>query len=263
MKNIILIFLLLNCYSTVFSQKKKTSLSGMYIQWGYNVEWYSRSNIHFKQSTNGVDYNFTIYKARAHNRPDFDALINIPLSVFVPQYNYRVGFYLNKKHTRAIEINYDHTKYVLTNDQRLHAKGTIGKDYFDTDTSFTANQIAFEHTNGANFYQINYVRQYALKKNSKRTIFSGLWKAGAGILVPKTDITLNGKRIDNRFHIAGYCIGLEGGARWYLGKRIFLEAAAKTGFANYSNSLALGGGRVNHSFTYFEVIWTVGYDIKF
>ena len=263
MKKIILIIILFICCSPVFSQRKKFSLSGMYIQWGYNTEWYSNSNIHFRDNVNGVDHNFTIYKAKGHDRPDMNSIIKSPLEISIPQYNYRIGFYLNKKHTQAIEINYDHTKYIVYDNQKLHAKGSIGKDYFDKDTSFTAKELHFEHTNGANFYQINYVRQYALKKNSKRTIFSGLWKAGAGILIPKTDITLSGKRVDNRFHIAGYCIGLEGGARWYMGKRIFLEATAKTGFANYTNSLALGGGRVNHSFTYFEVIGLIGYDIKF
>ena len=94
-------------------------------------------------------------------------------------------------------------------------------------------------------------------------LFTGLWKAGAGILIPKTDITLSGKRVDNKFHIAGFCFGAEGGARWYFAKKWFLEGMAKTGFADYTNSLAAGGGRVNHSFGYFELIGLVGYDIKF
>ena len=263
MKKILLIGLLLICGLSVFSQKKKISLSGMYLQWGYNTEWYTKSTIHFQANVNGIEHDFKIYKAKGHDRNDLDAIPKEPLQVSVPQYNYRIGFYLNKKHTRAIEINYDHTKYIVYDDQLLHARGSIGSTYFDKDTAFTHDQMHFEHTNGANFYQVNYVRQYSLKKNSKRTVLSGLWKAGVGILIPKTDITLSGKRVDNRFHIAGYCFGAEGGARWYIFKKLFLEGTGKAGFANYTNALATGDGRVNHHFAYFEVIGLIGYDIRF
>ena len=236
----------------------------MYLQWGYNTEWYTRSNIHFNDMVNGVNHDFTIYKAKARDRNDLDAIVKEPIQISVPQYNYRFGFYLNASHTKAIEINYDHTKYIVEDNQLLHAKGTIGTTYFDKDTAFTHDQMHFEHTNGANFYQINYVRQYILKnKKSKSPLFTALWKGGAGVLIPKTDITLSGKRIDNCFHIAGYCFGAEGGARWYFLKRLFLEGTAKTGFANYTNSLGVGTGRVNHNFGYFELIGTVGYEIKF
>ena len=244
-------------------QKKKKWIEGMYLQWGYSTEWYTRSTIHFNTQVNGVHHNFTIYKARAHDRPDLDGIYKKPLEVTVPQYNYRLGFYLNKKHTRAIEINYDHSKYIVYDNQVLRAKGNIGATYFDKDTSFNWNEVHFEHTNGANFYQINYVQQYALKKNKRKTVFTGLWKVGAGVLIPKTDITLSGTRVDNKFIVAGYCLGAEGGGRYYLGRKLFFEATAKAGFANYTNALGVGNGRVNHSFGYFELIGTIGYDINF
>jgi hypothetical protein len=163
-KTAILILLSITC-TTVFAQKKSKLLSGMYIQWGYNTEWFTRSTIHFKSNVDGVPHDFTIFKARAHDRSDIDGIVKNPIEFTIPQYNYRVGFYLNKKHTKAIEINFDHTKYIVYNNQVVHAKGTIGNDYFDKDTTFAFNQVHFEHTNGANFYQINYVRQYELKRN--------------------------------------------------------------------------------------------------
>jgi hypothetical protein len=257
-------FILLSCLIfTTTAQKKNKLLTGMYIQWGYNKEWYTKSKIHFNSVVDGVPHNFTMSKAKAHDRPDLDGLIKNPIEISVPQYSYRIGFYLNKKHTKAIEINFDHTKYIVYNDQTVHAKGYIGNDYFDKDTSFTFNQVHFEHTNGANFYHINYVRQYELKHNAKRPVFTALWKAGAGILIPKTDITLSNKRVDNRFVVAGYCFGAEGGIRWFISRKLFFEGTAKTGFANYVNALGAGNGRVNHSFGYFEVIGTIGYDINF
>jgi hypothetical protein len=261
-KAVIFILLSIIC-TTVFAQKKSKLLSGMYIQWGYNTEWYTKSNIHIKSNVDGVPHDFTMYKAKAHDRSDIDGVVKNPIEFTVPQYNYRIGFYLNKKHTKAIEINFDHTKYIVYNDQVVRAKGTIGNNYFDKDTTFAFNQVHFEHTNGANFYHINYVRQYDLKRNAKRAVFTALWKAGAGILIPKTDITLSNKRVDNKFHVAGYCFGAEGGARWFFIKHLFLEGTAKAGFANYTNSLAAGNGKVNHSFGYFELIGTIGYDINF
>ena len=113
------------------------------------------------------------------------------------------------------------------------------------------------------FLQVNFVRQHILKKKNDRPLFSLLWKAGAGILIPKTDVTLSGKQLDNKFHIAGYCFGAEGGGRFYFAKKWFLEGTAKTGFANYTNSLALDGGKINHNFGYIELIGTAGYDINF
>ena len=263
MKKIFVLILLTGNFLYSSSQVKNKVINGMYLQWGYNTEWYTKSNIHFKDVVNGVNHDFTIYKARAHDRNDMDAIVKKPIEISVPQYNYRIGFYLNPQHTKAIEINYDHSKYIVYDNQLLRAKGTIGSKYFDTDTSFSASEVHFEHTNGANFYHINYVHQYSLKKKKNRDLFTAIWKAGGGILIPKTDVTLSGKRVDNKFHIAGYCLGVEGGGRWYFAKKWFLEGTAKTGFANYTNALAAGGGKVNHSFGYFELIGTVGYDINF
>ncbi len=263
MRQILILATVFFSTSYIQAQQKDKLLKGMYIQWGYNTEWYSKSNIHFKDVVNGVPHNFTIYKAKAHDRSDLDGIWKKPIEITVPQYNYRIGFYLNEKHSKAIELNFDHTKYIVNDNQLLRAKGTIGAKQFDTDTAFNGSQLHFEHTNGANFYHFNFVRQYNLKNNKSRPLITGLWKAGAGFLIPKTDVTLSGKRIDNKFHLAGYCIGAEGGGRWYFAKKIFLEGTAKTGFVNFTNALAAGGGRVNHKFLYFELIGTVGFDIKF
>jgi len=251
-----LLFLISTLFA--FSQKGNKLLKGLYLQWGYNTEWYTKSNIHFRDNVNGVPHDFTIYKAVATDRNDMDAILKKPIEVSVPQYNYRIGFYLNDAQTKAIEINFDHAKYIVYDNQLLHAKGTIGTTYFDKDTAFSRNDLHFEHTNGANFYHINYVRQYFLK-NKKLSL---LWKAGAGILIPKTDVTLSGKRVDNRFHIAGYCIAVEGGGRWYFIKKFFVEGTGKLGFANYTNALAAGSGKVNHHFGYLELIGTLGYSIR-
>jgi hypothetical protein len=251
-------------YATWGQSSKKPLLKGIYLQWGYNTEWYTKSTIHFKGAVNGIPHDFKLYKLTARDRNDLASIRKRPLNISIPQYNYRLGFYLNQQHTQAIDINFDHAKYIVFDNQRVHAKGFIGSQPFDKDTSFTFDQMHFEHTNGANFYHFNYVRQYRVtSKRNNQPVLTLLWKAGAGFMVPKTDVTLFGKSLDNRFHIAGYCLGAEGGARWYFSRKLFFEGTAKTGFVNYTNALTVDGGKAQHSFGYFELIGTFGYDINF
>lgn len=246
-----------------FSQTRH-GLRGMYIQWGYNTEWYTRSNLHFKGSVNGIPHDFTAYNVKGVDQNDFDAIAKKPWEVSVPQYNYRIGFYLNQRKTKAIEFNFDHTKYIVGDNQRVRVKGYVGDQHFDNDTTVTReNLFHFEHTNGANFYHINYVQFWPLNKTNRRAgYFVPMLKVGAGFMIPKTDVTMFGKRLDNRFHLAGYMASGEGGIKYYISHTWFLEGTAKTGYAKYTNALTVDGGKATHSFGYGELIMTIGYDIN-
>lgn len=239
----------------------------MYIQWGYNTEWYTKSNIHFKMA-NGD--NFTLHNAKAHDKPDMDAILKKPLEVSIPQYNYRMGFYLDKKHHRALELNFDHIKYVVTDEQRVRVSGTIGGVKVDADSILNGDRfLHLEHTDGGNLLHLNYVQQNTLAYTSNKTrpLVTLLWKAGAGINIPRTDFTYRGDQLNNNFHIAGYNVSAEAGARIYPTRKLFLEFTAKSGFVNYVDALAntnqLKGSRVNHHFGYVELIGLIGYDINF
>jgi hypothetical protein len=249
------------------AQKKQSFLSGMYLQWGYNTEVYTKSTIHFKMSNGN---NFKLHKVVAHDRRDFDAIYKKPLEVSIPQYNYRIGFYLNPLHTKAIELNFDHSKYVVTDGQKARVTGYIDGNTVDADSILNpATFLHFEHTDGANWLHFNYVSQHLIKKTASkhRPLLTAVWKAGAGINIPRTDFTWRGDRLNNNFHVAGYNISVEGGMRFYTSKKIFIEATGKTGFVKYVNALAnsnaLKGNRATHSFGYLEGIVTLGYDINF
>ena len=181
-----------------------------------------------------------------------------------------MGFYLNNSHSRAIELNFDHIKYIVTDGQKVRVRGTLGKQAVDADSILKPYDfLHFEHTDGGNLLHLNYVQQntiYTSKKNN-RPVINTIWKVGAGINIPRTDITYYGNQFNNDFHVAGYNISAEAGMRWYFSRRFFLEGTGKTGFVKYINALAntaqLKGNRVTHSFGYFELIGLVGYDIKF
>lgn len=252
---------------SVLAQKKSRLLSGMYIQWGYNTEWYTNSNIHVLMP-NGT--NFTLHHAKASDRPDLDAVYKKPADVSIPQYNYRVGFYLNKKHTKALEINFDHAKYIVNDGQTVRVTGTIDGIPVNADSVLNPQTfLHFEHTDGANWLHINYVHQQTLlmKRNNKSPLINFIWKAGAGINIPRSDFTWRGDRHNNAFHVAGYNIGAEAGFRIYPVKKFFFEFTGKSGYVRYlnalSNSNAVKGVRVRHGFGYLELIGLIGYDINF
>lgn len=251
------------------NQRKKDNrwLKGMYVQWGYNTEWYTRSTIHFRMS-NGD--RFILHQARAHDKPDMQAITHAPLDISIPQYNYRIGFYLNKEKSRAIELNFDHAKYVVTDGQQVHVTGVLdGEPIDDMKITDPETFLHFEHTDGANWFHFNYVSQQSLwfSKKKQRNIFTYLWKAGAGFNVPRTDFTYEGDRLNNKFHLAGYNLSAEGGIRYFPFKSIFLEGTAKTGYVRYVNALAntetTSGNRASQGFGYLELIATIGFDIHF
>ena len=268
MRKCFYVFVLLNIVSlSVHAQEKKKKISGMYIQWGYNTEWYTRSNIHFNMQNGN---NFTLHKAKAHDKPDLSGIVKKPGDISIPQYNYRIGFYLNQKRSKAIEINFDHAKYVVTDGQKVHVTGTIDGKPVDADSILNPGSfLHLEHTDGANWLHINYVQQHTIRstRDKKRALLNLIWKAGAGINIPRTDFTWRGSRYNNNFHVSGYNFGAEAGIRYYPFSRFFLEFTGKSGYVRYVNALAntneLKGNTVKHGFGYFELIGLFGYDIRF
>ena len=241
-----------------------------YMSWGYNRGWYSKSDLHFKNSSGEANpvtkvsddsYDFVVYDATARDRSGFKDILKTDLTI--PQYVYRVGYFFNDKYDLGVEINFDHTKYVVNDNQTLHVKGTIHGQYIDKDTLVDPiNFLHFEHTNGANFMMLNIMKRQKLfaSKNTNYRL-DAIVKLGAGVVIPKTDVTLFGQRVDNRFHIAGYCAGLDLGFRFQTFKYLFLEYSAKGSFENYKNVLVIGSGKANHHFWTFENILVLGLQI--
>jgi hypothetical protein len=249
------------------AQKAKRSKGSFYFCWGYNRDWYSKSDLHFKNTSGDYNpvtgrtdnYDFTIYDATARDRSEFHKMLRVDLTI--PQYNYRIGYYFNNKYDLGIEINFDHAKYIVRDWQTLHVKGRIGDEYIDKDTMISPTGfLHFEHTDGANFFMLNLMKRQRLlrSKNGKHQL--GLvGKVGFGPVVPRTDVTLFGQELNNCFHIAGYCTGAEVSLRYDAYKHFFVEYAAKGLFADYRYVLVIGSGKAHHHFWAFENILTVGF----
>lgn len=269
--NALAVGLLLLCFSeAVFSQEacncpggEKKNKGVIYLSWGYNRDWYSKSDLHFQNS--GTDnYDFTLYGVSAKDRPGFDEILSTAIrgDITIPQYVYRIGYYFNNKHDIGVEINFDHSKYVMTSGQNVRVKGQIRGAELDKDTILYPDFLKFEHTDGANFMMVNFIKRKNLTRsaNGKRWL-SAVLKPGAGIVIPKTNVSLFGEQLDNRFHVAGWITGVETGLRYDF-RHFFMEATTKGTFANYSDVLVIGTGKANHRFCTLQAILNAGFQFN-
>lgn len=273
----IFILLFFTVQASLFSQtdsvKINTRKKGtLYFSAGYTRVWFSKSDIRFVDRSNTYhpetgyhhNYDFTVYDAEAKDRPDFDKIPDI-VNFTVPQYAYRLGYYFNNKSDLAIEINYDHTKYIMKDYQRLHVKGDINGKSIDQDTLIDPKTfLHFEHSDGANFLLFNIVKRWKLVNPSPLFNMGWVIKGGVGCVIPRTDVTLFGQRLNNDFHIAGWLAGAETGLRTEFFKYGFFEFVGKASFAHYVNALVLGkgNGRATHHFFAYQLTATLGVQVN-
>ena len=252
--------------SGTVTAKKKGSFYGM---WGYTRAAYSKSTLHFVNHSNTYypetgryhDYDFTIYDAKAKDRPDFDAIKDV-INITIPQFVVHAGYYFNNKKDIGVEINYDHTKYIVTNYQKVHVKGNFNGDYVDKDTILDpTNFLHFEHSDGANFWMINFLKRWKLYEPSKNFNVGFVVKPGAGIVYPRTDVTIYGTRLNNKWHVAGWIVGVESGFRVEFLKHGVFEFVGKGSYADYTTCLVLGkgNGKANHHFFTAQLTATLGF----
>jgi len=257
-KHFLILGILINA-TISFSQKKIVKNGSFYFSWGYNAEWYTHSDIHISQPALNNDYTFLNIKAQDH--PGWnDHLLQKQLTI--PQYNYRIGYFFNEKQTWGIEINFDHTKYVVTQGQSDHISGKINGRNVDSTIITGNNTLLWQLNNGANFLELNLVRKLsivdALNSNFQ---FVCLLKAGAGPVIPHVQNTIFGKDNTPHFQFGGWNIDADVSFRATFFKHIFLEYANKVVYASYAN-LRIYDGLAKQSFGCYEMFLCIGGTFK-
>jgi hypothetical protein len=216
----------------------------VFLNWGYNRAQFTNSNIHFT----GPGYDFILHNVVADDKPEpfsFGNYFN-PKNIWIPQYNYRAGWFLSDRWSFSIGL--DHMKYVMRNDQDVRITGTISEQrstqYAGNEEStvkLTSDFLRYEHTDGLNLLSADadHYDHLLTSANGKHAVFltEGLF---IGPVIPRTDVRLFGEGINNKFHLAGYGAGAQLGLFAVLSDRLFLRAAAKAGYIELPSVLTTG-----------------------
>ncbi len=220
-------------------EAKISRKGNMYVYWGWNRGWYANSDIHFK----GAFYDFTLNNVVAKDRQSpFSAKLYLnPSHATIPQYNFRVGYFINDKYN--ISLGIDHMKYVVTQNQNVNIEGNISNTNPSYDGQYNGESILlnegllkFEHTDGLNFINVDLRRFHELWSTNKIT-FNVLGGLGAGILVPRTDATLLGKPRHDEFHLSGFGFSGVAGINVSFWKYFFIQSEYKIGFISLPDIL--------------------------
>lgn len=243
-------------FATHAQNAKRARKGELYISWGYNKEWYTRSNVRVMQPNLGNDYSFKHIKG--HDHPGWDeGLFSKPLTI--PQYNYRIGYFFNDKHDLGVEINFDHTKFIFADGQEAKIKGRLNGKTVDSTVTFSeANGFFYYLNNGANFLLFNIVKRWHwISSEKERVKIDVLGKAGVGPVIPHVENSFFGKKNEPHFQVGGWNMGFEGAVRSTFYKVVYLEFAGKLDYARYSK-LRIYEGTVKHAFGTAELILNLG-----
>jgi hypothetical protein len=247
----------------VFAQQDSLNLQRrsrkgtFYLAFGYNHEWYTKSDIHVKDASGDVD--FVLHDMKAHDRTHLNEVFRVAISI--PQYGYRLGYWLPGVSRWGLELNFDHAKYIVNQYQRVRLTGQIFGQTYDKDTLVDPNYFFdMEHTDGANFLMLNIMRRHSLIDKQKFR-FSALVKLGGGIVIPRTEVLLFGQRWDHCFHVAGQIAGIEAGVRAEFFRFFFIEPTIKGVFANFNKVLVIDDILIDHRFGAFMVLLHAGFQI--
>lgn len=239
-------------------KKKKKFIKEVYFSWGYNKEWYTNSSLHVSQPSLGNDY--TLQSFKAHDHPGWDeGIFNKAISI--PQYNYRLGFLLNEEKGWGFEINFDHTKYIIS-DQNIRVKGRRNNQPVDNTVAFNeANGFYYFLNNGANFLLFNVTKRWhLLQTHNEKVKVDGYGKFGVGPVIPHTQNMLYGQENHPGFQFGGWNTGAEAAIRATFFRAFYLEYANKLDYARYSG-VHVYEGKAHQAFGTYEMILSLGLTI--
>lgn len=221
-------------FAPAFAQEK----GDVYLYWGWNRGHYTNSDIRFL----GSNYDFTLNNVVAHDRQNPFGSVYFKLNeITIPQYNFRLGYYINDKW--SVSFGIDHMKYVMDQNQTVKMNGFINTgskfdgQFTNHDQVLTEDFLTFEHTDGLNYVNFEARRHHTLwhfpiSKNKKGISINVLGGAGAGFLYPRTDTQLLGQERHDKFHISGYGLSAVAGLNVTFWKYFFIQSEVKGGYIN-------------------------------
>lgn len=264
-RSLFLLFLLL----TTISCRSLASHNSWYVSWGYNKDYWTNSDIHISQP--GLNNHFTVYNVTAGDYPGWDTGI-FNKDMMSPQYNIRIGHFLNASHTFGIELSFDHTKYNSDLYQQAHVSGVINGQPVNGNNVLTPQYFNYALHNGANGLMLNLVRRKPLFNMPKANLqLVGIGKIGAGVMLPHPENTILGNTNDvgpkawgNYFgwnhgwwQMGGWTVGAEAGFQLVFHQRAYLELTDKEAFTDLSD-IQIYDGTASQTMWLNEIILNLG-----
>ena len=159
----------------------------------------------------------------------------------------------------GVEINFDHTKFIITDEQTINVVGTQNGLPVNGPINFAAtNGFHYYLNNGANFLLFNFVKRWNFFGDSSKYFkLDAIGKVGVGPVIPHVDNEFYGNQNKPRFQFGGWNTGIEAVVRATFYKRVYLEYCNKIDYASYSN-LKVYQGTARQNFTTYEMIMNLG-----
>ncbi len=218
----------------------------VFLDWGYNRSGFSWSDIHF----DGPGYDFTLRHVVAKDKPRNFSVDNYfaPEEMWVPQYNYRIGWFLAERW--SLSLGLDHMKYVMVQDQTVRMDGWVdptcstvytAAEGDSKDVTLTPQFLTYEHTDGLNLLSADLEHYDGLwaSTNGRQRLhaFEGLH---AGPVIPRSDVRLFGEGKNNAFHVAGVGVGAQAGLHFTFLEHLFVRGTAKGSWIDLPSVLTTG-----------------------
>lgn len=277
-----------NEMQTITTNGKKPLFQNIYFAWGYNRDWHTNSDVKFTTP----DGTFTIHDTKSNDRPSPFSMEDYfkPSHLSIPQYNMELGLMFNDKW--GIEFKQDHMKMVFDNTRPYEITGDynhqvvidnpnptnewdqqIPVDFSIVKAKKDATWLRWEHSDGYNYVSAGAVyNQNLYKTKNEKFKIDGRFGAGAGLMIPKTDVSIHqdkqwnyiGK--NNKFHVAGGGVHAEAKLRFTFWNTIFLQAATRGTYIKVKDALVDGtSSRMEHiqMIGSVQVMGQVGYIYTF
>lgn len=240
-QKVILILLFALAASPIAAQQK----GQFFVYWGYNRAVYTNSDISFS----GANYDFTLSDVKAVDKPEhfsFKQYFRVT-SIWIPQYVYRIGYGISNHWT--VSLGVDHMKYVMLQNQVVNISGTISEDgnifngsYNNQPIYLDDSFLTFEHTDGLNYLNVRAERFWKLYTiPSEKVKLLAITGGSVGPVIPKSNVQLFNQNRSDRFHLAGFGLGVVGGLHIELWKHFFVRAALNGGYINMPSILTTAG----------------------
>ncbi|HYN09077.1 MAG TPA: hypothetical protein VES67_16970 [Vicinamibacterales bacterium] len=224
-----------------------------FVSWGYNGDSFAKSDLHISQPSLGND--FTLVGVRARDSKAWTSLFSH--SLFVPQYNFRVGVFFNERW--GLELAHDHIKWIVRKDQQVRLTGTLNGAAVDTQVTLAPDVLRYQLNNGANPLFVNLIRRVRLRGEPGRTgsVFF-LAKAGGGFANPHTENAVFDQPNEKGFQFfQGWNMDAVAAVRMHILKRLYFEFEEKAVYARYFG-VKVDRGTARHSVKASEFTFSFG-----